>query len=317
MQKYPLLSVVIPTFARPHFLERAIRSAFFTAPENEVEILVVPNGVDEAWRSVAKNFVMCPEVSWHPITEPNACIARNHGMNLARGKYIRFLDDDDYFLENAYAQLMHLDAKGAHVSQAGINWVDSNDSIIRQQQAHDVSDFLCSLLEPEFFTLLHSFIWLREKRSSFPWNSSLKVGDDLEFALSPVLNEEIQKTVFNIPVGAWVHHEGKRLSTEQNSHSVSKDLASVLLTTARALKKKNRLTIERRRAISSRLWELIHTQFPVAPMQWTRTAFEALEISSDSRPSDPRFSKFPLRSINPVFAEWLLFPHRKLRRYME
>ena len=54
--KTPLLSVVIPTHARPEFLPRAIDSALQAGPEGGVEVIVVPNGGDQAWRAVAEAY---------------------------------------------------------------------------------------------------------------------------------------------------------------------------------------------------------------------------------------------------------------------
>jgi len=313
----PLISVVIPTFARPHFLERSIRSALHSAPEGDLEIIVVPNGPDQSWKTIACEFAKRPEISWHPITESNACVARNHGMNVAQGKYIRFLDDDDYLFENAYLQLQLLDEEGADVSQAGINWINANSEILRTQNAQSADDFLSSVLQPDFFTLLHSFIWLLEKRKRYPWNVLLKIGDDVEFALSPILHEDLRKTSFALPVGAWVHHGGLRLSTDADDLSVSKDLANILLNMAASLKKNGRLTFERRESIVARLWQLIHTQFPLAPIYWSYIARNTLEILPGSHPEDRRFLEFPLRFMHPLMVEWAFFPYRRLRRILK
>ncbi len=317
LAKTPLLSVVIPTFARPQFLERAIRSALDSAPEGDVEIIVVPNGKDNAWNTVAKQFVECPEVSWNSITEANACLARNYGMSLARGKYLRFLDDDDYLLDSARQQLMVMDGSRADVCQGGIDWVDSFGKILRRQSANDVGDFICAVLAPDFFTLLHSFIWLREKRDIFPWDQSLRIGDDLAFALAPALQGRLEMVVCDFSVGAWVHHQGSRISTGDSDLKVAQNLSTVLLNAFRILEKNEMLSAARRRVIAMRLWQLAHGQFPDAPLYWTQVIYKILNIDPDSRPDDPRFQHLPLRWLHPLLVEWIFFPHRRIRRRLE
>lgn len=316
-RKNPLLSVVIPTFARPQFLKRSIRSALRSAPEGDVEIIVVPNGGGDEWKAVAKQFVDCPQVSWWPREEPNACLARNYGMSLAKGKYLRFLDDDDYLLEGAYQQLLIMDGSHADVCQGGIDWIDSLGAVMRSQSANDAGDFICAVLEPDFFTLLHSFIWLRSKREVYPWDQSLKIGDDLAFALAPALQESLNMIVCDFPVGAWVHHQGSRISTGESDLKVAQSLASVLLHALHRLDENNMLTSARKKAIADRLWQLAHSQFPRAPLQWTQTIFNILAIDPASRPNDAMFQHLPLRLIHPLMAEWLLFPHRRIRRWAE
>src|SRR3546814_16621147 len=60
---------------------------------------------DDSWKNVAKKYQSEPRVQWHSIATEHANVARNYGKQLARGKYIRFLDDDDYLLPAATKQL--------------------------------------------------------------------------------------------------------------------------------------------------------------------------------------------------------------------
>src|SRR5690606_1617249 len=90
----PLLSVIIPTHARPQFLPRAIDSALDAAPGGSVEVIVVPNGQDSSWVQIARGFRHDARVRWLPISQSGVSSARNHGLQSANGIYARFLDDD-------------------------------------------------------------------------------------------------------------------------------------------------------------------------------------------------------------------------------
>lgn len=46
----PLISAIIPTANWPHDLPRALESALTVMPPGEVEVIVVPNDLDESWR---------------------------------------------------------------------------------------------------------------------------------------------------------------------------------------------------------------------------------------------------------------------------
>ena len=95
----PLLSIIIPTYNRPQFIRRAVESALRSEPNGDVEIIIVPNGGDDTWKKSLADFLHNPKILVSPIEKGHANAARNHGLKLAKGKYIRFLDDDDFLLE--------------------------------------------------------------------------------------------------------------------------------------------------------------------------------------------------------------------------
>ena len=94
----PIISVVIPTSNRPHYLPRAVDSALTGMDAGDVEVVVIPNGPDQSWRKALLPFKKNPAVRVVRIPDSNANIARNAGLAAARGEYVRFLDDDDYLI---------------------------------------------------------------------------------------------------------------------------------------------------------------------------------------------------------------------------
>lgn len=99
----PLLSIIIPTYGRSESLKRAINSALQIT--DECEVVVVPNGDSDLWKRVANDFEHEKRVKWFPLDRANVSAARNHGLAKAQGQFVRFLDDDYFYLENARKQL--------------------------------------------------------------------------------------------------------------------------------------------------------------------------------------------------------------------
>ncbi|OAD46132.1 glycosyltransferase family 2 protein [Polaribacter atrinae] len=94
MSKEPLVSVVIPTYNRQEFLEEAILSVV-NQSYNNIEILVIDDGSKENYAEVICNkYKKC-----HYFYKNNGGLssARNFGINVAKGSYIAFLDDDDFW----------------------------------------------------------------------------------------------------------------------------------------------------------------------------------------------------------------------------
>ncbi len=104
------VSVVIPTYNRPQFVERAVKSVLGQT-FSDYEILVVQNGPQDVSRSVSESFMKAGAPVRH-IYSPKPCAvsARNLGASEAQGDLIAFLDDDDeWFPEKLEKQVLFLD----------------------------------------------------------------------------------------------------------------------------------------------------------------------------------------------------------------
>src|SRR5579884_2528647 len=93
-------SVIIPTFNAGATLTRAIRSALDQQPP-PLEVLVIDDGSTDGTEFLARSF---PEqVRFFRQIHAGPAAARNQGLLAARGKYIAFLDADDYWLHGFIA----------------------------------------------------------------------------------------------------------------------------------------------------------------------------------------------------------------------
>jgi glycosyltransferase involved in cell wall biosynthesis len=102
----PLISVVIPTFNRAHTIERAVRSVL-AQDVGEVEIIVVDDGSTDDTRSVIGNLG-ADGIRYILQEKSGAARARNAGIEVARGKFISFLDSDDQYLPNHLLRALKL-----------------------------------------------------------------------------------------------------------------------------------------------------------------------------------------------------------------
>jgi glycosyltransferase involved in cell wall biosynthesis len=93
----PVVSVVIPTYNRPQFVRGAVRSVL-AQTFLDFELIVIDNGSVDDTSNVIRSFddprVRCVRIEINNGVSP----ARNRGIELARGEFIAFLDDDDEWL---------------------------------------------------------------------------------------------------------------------------------------------------------------------------------------------------------------------------
>lgn len=92
----PFFSVVVPIYNRAALVGRAIRSILAQSFQ-DFEIILVDDGSTDNLHSALK-FIEDSRIRL--VCQPNrgASAARNHGIDLARGKFVAFLDSDDTFL---------------------------------------------------------------------------------------------------------------------------------------------------------------------------------------------------------------------------
>ncbi|ABG52030.1 glycosyl transferase, family 2 [Trichodesmium erythraeum IMS101] len=105
----PRVSVIIPVYNCDRYINQAIESIFAQTYQS-YEIIVIDDGSTDNTRKTMEPYMEMI----HYVYQQNQGVsaARNHGINLARGELIAFLDADDFFLpDKLTAQVKVFDAK--------------------------------------------------------------------------------------------------------------------------------------------------------------------------------------------------------------
>lgn len=93
----PYISVVVPTYERPQLLRRCLRHLLDqTVPPTSYEIVVVDDASSQPVRpTLESDFTQQdPAVRWVRIERNSPALARNAGIEAARGQVILFINDD-------------------------------------------------------------------------------------------------------------------------------------------------------------------------------------------------------------------------------
>ena len=109
------LSIIVPVYNTEKFLEECLLSIFKPNVEiNRFEVIIVNDGsTDNSFSIIKKYAQLYPNISI--INQPNMGLstARNNALKIAVGKYILFLDADDY-LTNIDSLFVLLDTAILH-----------------------------------------------------------------------------------------------------------------------------------------------------------------------------------------------------------
>jgi len=133
----PDVSIIIPTFNRADVVERAVGSCLTTI-DGGLEAIVVDDGSDDnTRRRLADVFAGGPVAGetgefdctagngnvlryrWFPHEGP--CPARNRGLQIAAGEFVKFLDSDDELIPGALAEEIDL-ARGSGADVVVTAW---------------------------------------------------------------------------------------------------------------------------------------------------------------------------------------------------
>lgn len=308
----PLLSVVIPTHKRPQYLQGAIESALQASPEGDVEVIVVPNGPDESWKSLAINYKKDARILWQPIAIAHANAARNRGMSIARGKYLRFLDDDDRLsAAGAVEQLSMLEASKLDICTGPVDAVGNSDEFIKRMPLpHIGGDLYCMIACHQRLCLPTAHVFLREKIMEFSWNEVVNVEQDTEWMLRISAERDWPWIATNTVVGFWTQHNDQRTSGTANENIRARLVTKFLLDSIEQLTRRGAWDDIRKDAVADGLWGCVHQGFYFSPIHWSRVARMAQNLSPSATPPDRLFSKTYIRHIDPLVIEWLMIPKR-------
>jgi len=107
-----MISVIIPSYNREKTIERAVRSVLNQSVK-DIEVIVVDDGSVDNTREVISQ-ISDNRVKYIYQNNSGACVARNNGIENAKGEYIAFQDSDDSWSENKLErQLAKLVSTGA------------------------------------------------------------------------------------------------------------------------------------------------------------------------------------------------------------
>ena len=91
-----MVSVIIPAYNTEKYIERCLKS-IIDQEYKKLEIIVINDGSTDRTLSICKEIALGDErIQIIDIDNSGVSKARNEGLRLAKGKYVCFIDADDY-----------------------------------------------------------------------------------------------------------------------------------------------------------------------------------------------------------------------------
>lgn len=105
----PKISVIIPIYNTAKYLEETLISILNQSIVDDIEVLMIDDGSVDESKYIIERYALDYDnfYAFHKENEGQG-IARNYGLDVAKGEFIHFLDSDDYITPDAYEKLYEL-----------------------------------------------------------------------------------------------------------------------------------------------------------------------------------------------------------------
>lgn len=107
MSQKILLSVIIPAYNVEDTIARCVDSVLRQDVAG-MEVIIVDDGSTDATPSICDAYTANPAVTVVHTVNGGLSVARNNGIERARGELITFVDSDDYLADNTYGRLVDI-----------------------------------------------------------------------------------------------------------------------------------------------------------------------------------------------------------------
>lgn len=205
-----LVSVIIPTHNRAEMLRRAVTSVQ-RQDYRKLEIIIVADNCTDDTRDVVASFDDFRIIYLPIVKSVGGAQARNFGLDVAKGEYIAFLDDDDEWYEHKLSSQVHLlDASpGAAMVSCNFNLYDGEtDKPLAFPQVVTLNDLL-------YENACGSFSFCMTKRQfvqDLKINADLKSHQDWDLWIKILQTTEMTCCVVQEPLVRYYHNHENKLS---------------------------------------------------------------------------------------------------------
>lgn len=187
----PDVSVVIGAYEAMPYLIRCLESVEEqTLPAGRIEIIAVDDGSTDGTGEYLEEFAARTAIPMRVIRQENSggpSGPRNVGLGLARGRYVFFLDADDYFGEEALERMVSMgDRAGTDVVLGKVVGVNRGAAKSMWKETVERADLHSSNIK---FTLSAQKLFRRELlvRLGMTFDEGLKTGEDALFTMEAYL----------------------------------------------------------------------------------------------------------------------------------
>lgn len=187
LNKKIALSIIIPVYNLDKYISECINSIIKQIREEySIEILIIDDGSTDKSASICKEFCKKYDfINYHYQVNSGVSKARNYGLDIARGKYIYFVDGDDLLYENALKNIFSkiyydFDIVISRFEKMYEGKLLKNKNAMQYEYINDLSypNNIENIFEKSAYTLS---LGCNVIKKSLFFNNNIKINEDLKY----------------------------------------------------------------------------------------------------------------------------------------
>lgn len=161
----PIVSIVVPVYNSEKYVGRCLKSLLSQTLKN-IEVVVVDDGSCDNSLDICEAFARKDSrIKVISVEHGGVSSARSHGIDIACGQYIGFVDSDDYVEENMYQVMLdNVEKKSSEICVVGYFTDDSGvlevHDVVEGEFGHNEAMKLM-LADQAFFTSMCNKLYLK------------------------------------------------------------------------------------------------------------------------------------------------------------
>lgn len=183
-----MVSIIVPVYNAEKFLELCITS-IINQSYNDIELILIDDGSTDNSGKICDEYALKDErITVFHCRNNGVSAARNIGLDNAKGKYIIFIDSDDYVEKNYIEELVKaIESDKNELAICGIKEIENKKVKIRKKRAKLTGNFYedyFSLID--FLCVPFAKIFLSEiiEKNKIRFNEKLSYAEDEIFNLT-------------------------------------------------------------------------------------------------------------------------------------
>lgn len=230
-----LITVIIPVYNAEKYIAECLESLINQTYKN-LEIIVINDGSKDNSGTICDQYKE-KDSRIQVIHKENGgvSLARNSGLEIAKGKYIAFVDGDDYLDKEYFEKMLKiLKEKQVDIVLCGFNRVyDNNIEKVTKGKSliMNKEEFLTDILNVQGGAgIVHSKLWKKEVIQGTNFDKNIKIGEDSYFCIQAVKNVN---NVYVLDEALYNY----RFNNESAVRKYKKDFPDLCLTSMKIAKK--------------------------------------------------------------------------------
>lgn len=192
-----LVSIIIPIYNTEKYISKCLDS-IISQTYNNWEVILINDGSTDNTYELCKRYISSDN-RIYIINKNNTGVSdsRNKALDIAKGKYVIFLDSDDYWCDNSILEKMVglAEKYDLDIVRSGYKEIDEfNNTLFVPDNSRKISNRVVdSITFLEKIICGEYFLWLslikKERIGSVRFNIKRKYLEDVEFYLNILMND--------------------------------------------------------------------------------------------------------------------------------